>query len=347
MERSPRRPRSPVLPLGLCLLIGQVGCQGRTVPPPPEAAAGEAPREGRGFQQPPPAPPAPPPGPAVPEPEGATPIPRGAAAATAGAAPAPAGTPATAGARIFDHRHTDLGRIPARCAEALTSSPDVVHFGHRSHGSQILVGAKAIAQARPAFKLAAGYVSVPREAGALKVWDGMTKDNGTRPEHYWASEAGVADLRGLLRAHPEIRFSAWAWSSEIAQQSEADIQRYLDTIGALEREFPKVTFIYMTGPADDAYNAKNRAARNQQIRAHCQAHGKVLFDFEDLEVWYGAERHTAPADGAEVPMQHPRYSVKTPGNTESNWTHTTQESCEVKARAFWWMMAKLRGCELP
>lgn len=343
MERSPRRPRSAVLLVGLSFLIGQIGCQGRAVPPPPEAAAGEASREGREFQQQqPPRAPAPPPGPAVPEPEGATPIPHGTAAA-------PAGAPAalTARSRIFDHRHTDLDRIPARCAEALTSSPNVVHFGHRSHGSQILVGAKAIAQAKPAFKLAAGYVSVPREAGALKVWDGMTKDNATRPEHYWASDAGVADLRGLLKAHPEIRFSTWAWSSEIAQQSEADIQRYLDTIGALEREFPKVTFIYMTGPADDAYNAKNRAARNQQIRTHCQAQGKVLFDFEDLEVWHGGERHTAPADGAEVPMQHPRYSVKTPGNTESNWTHTTQESCEVKARAFWWMMAKLGGCDLP
>lgn len=327
MERSPRRPRAAVLLVGLSLLIGQIGCQGRAVPPPPEAASGEAPREGREHQQPPP-------GPAVPEPEGETPIPHGAAAASAGS-------------RIFDHRHTDLDRIPARCIQALTSSTDVVHFGHRSHGSQIFVGAKAIAQAKPALKLATGYVSVPREAGALKVWDGMTKDNATRPEHYWASDAGVADLRGLLKAHPEIRYSTWAWSSEIAQQGEADIQRYLDTIGALEREFPKVTFIYMTGPADDAYNAKNRAARNQQIRAHCQAQGKVLFDFEDLEVWYGGERHTVQAEGAEVPMQHPRFSVKTPGNTESNWTHTTQESCEVKARAFWWMMAKLGGCDLP
>ncbi|HSN97414.1 MAG TPA: hypothetical protein VLS89_03915, partial [Candidatus Nanopelagicales bacterium] len=251
------------------------------------------------------------------------------------------------GARIFDHRHADLGRIPAKCAQALTSSRSVVHYGHRSHGSQILVGAKTLQQEHPAFKLAAGYTSVPRDPGALKIWDGMTKDNAVKPEDYWASEAGVADLRGLLKAHPEIRYSAWAWSSEISRQTEQDIKRYLDTLDALGREFPKVTFIYMTGPADETYQGPNRAQRNQQIREHSLKTGKVLFDFEDLDAWYGGHRHTAVVDGVEIPMEHPRYSVKTPGNKDHNWTHTTLESCENKARAFFWMMAKLEGCELP
>ena len=174
-----------------------------------------------------------------------------------------------------------------------------------------------------------------------------TKDNAVKAEHYWATDAGLADLRGLLKAHPEIRFSMWAWSYEIAQQSQQDVQRYLDTLTALEKEFPKVTFIYMTGPGDDPYNGKNRADRNQQIRAYALKNNKVLYDFEDLDAWHDGKRHTAVVDGVEIPMQHPRYSVKTPGNTDHQWTHSTQESCETKARAFWWMMAKLEGCDLP
>ncbi|AKT38138.1 uncharacterized protein CMC5_022800 [Chondromyces crocatus] len=259
----------------------------------------------------------------------------------------PGGAPQAAGARIFDHRHTDVDRIPAKCIQALTSSSNVIQYGHRSHGAQILAGAKSLKESKPALNLAVGYASAPAAGGALRMWDGMLKDNAIKAEHYWATEAGVDNLRTLLKSRPEIRYSMWAWSYEISQQSEQQIQQYLNTLSALEREFPKVTFIYMTGPGDDTYNGRNRTERNQQIRAYCQANNKVLFDFEDLDVWHDGKRNTATAEGAEIPMQHPRYSVKTPGNTDYQWTHATQESSEVKARAFWWMMAKLNGCELP
>ncbi|WP_156040771.1 hypothetical protein [Chondromyces apiculatus] len=365
----------PALTLSLLL-----GCQdSRRVPPPPEASQGDGPSPrtepqgspqaaGRGpdgeavvpSKPPVPGEDGPPPGATPP---GATPpaspasqapgaqgAVAGATAGTAAAAQAGGGTgaaPQAGGARVFDHRHTDIDRIPAKCIQALTSSPNVIHYGHRSHGAQILAGAKALKASKPALNLAVGYASVPHDTNALRMWDGMLKDNAVKAENYWATDAAVADLRTLLKGHPEIRTSMWAWSYEIAQQSQEQIQRYLTTLSALEKEFPKVTFVYMTGPGDDTYNGKNRAERNQQIRDYCQANHKVLYDFEDLDVWGDGKRHTATADGAVIPMQHPKFSVKTPGNTDYQWTHATQESSETKARAFWWMMAKLNGCELP
>jgi hypothetical protein len=187
----------------------------------------------------------------------------------------------------------------------------------------------------------AEYCDVPAEPGVFQVWDGIIDNNSVLGEQCWGSEEGLAALRTILGEHPEIRYSMWAWSTEISEQTEEDLQRYLDALG---QEFPDVTFIYMTGPGDEEYNGVNRTERNQQIRDFCRDHGKILYDFEDLDVHAEGERHTTTVDGVEIPMQHPRYDVDTSGNTEYEHTHTTQGSCENKAMAFWRMMAELEGC---
>ncbi|WP_437710383.1 hypothetical protein WMF45_36630 [Sorangium sp. So ce448] len=106
----------------------------------------------------------------------------------------------------------------------------------------------------------AEYCDVPSETGVFPMWHGMTDSNLIHGEQYWASQAGVDDLRAILSAHPEIRYSMWSSSSEISEQTEEQVQRYLDTLDEYEH------------------------------------------------------------------------------------THTTQDSCEDKARAFWRMMAELEGC---
>ncbi|WP_437955995.1 hypothetical protein WME76_31635 [Sorangium sp. So ce119] len=252
--------------------------------------------------------------------------------------------PDPANARTFDHRHAALEGIPASCLDALKSGDFIFHYTHRSHGSQIIVGAESIEANNPAYGFEAEYCDVPSETGVFPMWDGMLDSNLVKGDQYWGTEAGVNELRAILRDHPEIRYSMWAWSFEISEQTEESVQLYLDTLDALGQEFPEVTFIYMTGPGDAEYNRVNRAKRNQQIRDFCRDHGKILYDFEDLDVHWNGERHTAEVDGVEIPMQHPHYDVETSGNAEYEYTHTTQESCEVKARAFWRMMAELEGC---
>jgi hypothetical protein len=247
---------------------------------------------------------------------------------------------------IFDHRHTDLADVPLACIETVKNSTAIFHYAHRSHGSQLIVGAESLEQADPTYAFVDRFCGVPWETGALRMWDGMTTTNLVDADGYWATTAGIDELRGIL-ANPDIRTSAWAWSFEIADQTEASVQQYLDTMSALEAEFPAVTFVYMTGPTTGTYNAVNRAQRNEQIRAFARQGRRVLFDFEDLDAWWNGEHHTAVIDGVTVPMEHPRYSLETPGNVEYQWSHTTQESCETKARAFWTMLAVLEGCALP
>ncbi|WP_437276454.1 hypothetical protein WME90_35140 [Sorangium sp. So ce375] len=252
--------------------------------------------------------------------------------------------PDPANARTFDHRHASLDGIPASCVDALKSGDFVFHYAHRSHGFQLIVGAESIEAKTPAYGFAKEYCDVPQQTDVFLMWDGMIDTDLVPGEEYWATEAGINDVRTILGEHPEIRYSMWAWSTEISEQTEESVQLYLDVLDALGQEFPDVTFIYMTGPGDEEYNGVNRAERNQQIRDFCRDHGKILYDFEDLDVHAEGERHTTTVDGVEIPMQHPRYDVDTSGNTEYEHTHTTQGSCEIKAMAFWRMMAELEGC---
>lgn len=269
----------------------------------------------------------------------------------AGGNPVDGGPPPDAGQpsdeRLFDHRHTGVEQVPQSCIDAVKASTGVFHYGHRSHGGQIVSGAESLEAAAPAYGFDAEYCSVPAETGVLRMWDGMVSNNLVLAEDYWASDAGLTELRAILSQNPEIRYSMWAWSFEISEQTEASVQQYLDTLTALEQEFPAVTFIYMTGPAQETYNGVNRTQRNEQIRSYCRDHGKALYDFEDLDSWWNGERYTEVVESVEIPMEHPHYSLATPGNTEFEFSHTTQESCENKARAFWWMVAKLEGCSLP
>jgi hypothetical protein len=127
-----------------------------------------------------------------------------------------------------------------------------------------------------------------------------------------------------------VTVSGWAWCTQLDSDSEADVRLYLDRMSQFEKEFPAVKFVYFTGNAQA--REKNRQQRNNQIREYCNANGKILFDFGDLDCWYQGEQYVR--DG--IPMEHSRYHGDDGG-------HTTFSSCENKAKAFWWMLARLAG----
>ena len=256
---------------------------------------------------------------------------------------APDGGPLSA--QIFDHNHIDVEAISDGCLEQLTSGDFIFHYAHRSHGSQIIVGAESLAADLSDFQLDDSYCSAPGGGGGLAMWDGMVEDGDcglVQQEDYWDSADAVDELRGLLEDNPTIRYTMWAWSFEISEQTEESVQRYLDTLDMLEGEFPGVRFIYMTGPmpASD-FEALNRKARNEQIRDYAQTNGKLLYDFAALDVWSNGENYSEEVDGEDVPMEHPDFQVEEPG---FEFTHTSESNCVQKARAFWGMMAALE-CE--
>lgn len=245
-------------------------------------------------------------------------------------------------AQIFDHAHIGAEDIPSGCLDQLKSGDFVFHYAHRSHGSQIIVGADSLEADLADLQFEASYCSVPGGSDILKMWDGMTDNNLVEQDQYWASDGGLDELRGILGDNPELKYSMWAWSFEINEQTESSVQDYLDAMDMLESEFPGVRFIYMTGPAaSDPFMAVNNAERNAQIRAYAEANGKLLFDFEELDTFSGGENHTEVIDGETIPYEHPDFDLDTDGNSEYEFTHTTQASCEQKARAFWGMLAAL------
>jgi len=119
----------------------------------------------------------------------------------------------------------------------------------------------------------------------------------------------------------------------------------------LETDYPGVTFVYMTGHLDGTGVAGNLHVRNNQIRDYCIANNKVLFDFADIESYdpdgnYYLDRgadDNCNYDGGNWAIE---WCAAHPGNSLCDWcdcAHSQPLNCNLKARAFWWMLARLAG----
>jgi hypothetical protein len=240
---------------------------------------------------------------------------------------------------IIDHNCMDINKIPDKwLAEAKAKWP--VHYAHTSHGGQIVSGLEQLSSGAALQKISAvkgkysffrAYCKVPEGSG-LRMMDGQPMsycETYITPELYWQGGSALDITRQVLKNH-QVAVSLWSWCSQLDYYSQSDTQGYLDTITKLEKEFPDITFVYMTGNAQSHEN--NRYQRNQQIRDYCRNNHKVLFDFADLDCWYNGQQYT---EGG-IPMEHPRYHGDEAG-------HTTYGSCLNKGKAFWWLMARLAG----
>lgn len=85
------------------------------------------------------------------------------------------------------------------------------------------------------------------------------------------------------------------------------VEGYLRGLAAMEDAHKAVRFVYFTAPGRAGSAAQ--AELNAEIREFCRKNGKILFDWESLDAHYQAN-----------PL-----------------------SAEMKARAFWWLLARLAG----
>jgi hypothetical protein len=250
---------------------------------------------------------------------------------------------------IIDHTSTRLSSIPS---EWITGAKNKLHiaYGHTSHGSQVTDGMTGLV----AFKGQAFSWNNGGTGGALDLHDyAMNGDLGSPDRTSWASAT-----RTYLSSNADVNVVMWSWCGQVSTASEADINTYLNLMGQLEKDFPGVRFVYMTGHLDGTGLTGNLHLRNEQIRKHCRDNNKILFDFADIEsynpdgVYFGDKK---PDDACQ-------YDSDNNGSLDKNWAtewqnahvkgtdwydcgsaHSQPLNANQKAYAAWWMFARMAG----
>ena len=118
----------------------------------------------------------------------------------------------------------------------------------------------------------------PGGAGAVRIYDG---DTYIAPEMYWATPDGLAHTRAVASTG-FFDLSMWSWCGQQSENSEAQVNQYLLAMDQLGSQFRQTRFILMTGHSDGT-SGGTLAHNNQMVRDYAIAHGKVLFDFEDID----------------------------------------------------------------
>jgi tetratricopeptide (TPR) repeat protein len=236
---------------------------------------------------------------------------------------------------IIDHRTTDVTSIPDSWINKVKSDIKF-HYAHTSHGSQLTKGLEILENKYPRLKYSLDYYVLPNSSN-LCILDGQSNgDDYITPDLYWQN-GGDTYTKATLNKYKKINVSMWSWCTQLEYYSESEVNEYLNKMSELEKKYPSVTFVYMTGNAqatgEDGYN---RYLRNQQIRDYCKKNKKVLFDFADLDSWYNGQQSTYTYNGKTIPKEHPHYSG-------DEWGHTTLSNCENKGKALWYLLAKIAG----
>ncbi len=245
---------------------------------------------------------------------------------------------------IVDHNCIKIDKIPERWISKAKQTFKIA-YGHTSHGSQIVSGMQVLAKKNPLYAFNSNG-----HGGALEFHDRAFSndrhDLGHKGDTRWA-ELTRAYLKRPENSH--INMVMWSWCGGVSDNTEEGINIYLNTMNSLEEEFPNVIFIYMTGHLDGSGEQGNLHQRNEQIRRYCRENNKVLFDFADIES-YDPDGNYFLDKGANDGCNYrggnwaQEWCEAHPGQCSTVYcAHSHSLNCDMKGRAFWWMLARLAG----
>lgn len=232
------------------------------------------------------------------------------------------------------------------------------HYAHASHGVQITSGLQNLenmdSKYSVAIRVAADTPDLPPQENpiAFRMYDGNPPETtpNVHAEDYWEGTSGVDRTRAVVNTG-NFDYSMYVWCWQAHNYGVSQIQEYLDTLDGLEQQYPSMRFIYVTGhlppsrTGEVAMANSNRdilKRNNDMIRDYVINNNKILFDWADIESY---------EDGSDTPCltnklhdNYNNYPVECdwPESSES-CGHTDETNCLRKAKAFWWLMARLAG----
>jgi hypothetical protein len=262
---------------------------------------------------------------------------------------------------IIDHHCTDLSQVPTAYLDSAKAQFRMT-YGHTSHGSQIISGMEILRNHDSRFDFFNDYYHYrfgpPNPLapdGDLSLWDYVPDgDLGAPDRTTWAAatRAMLLNSGGNYVVYPHRRnLVMWSWCGQVSWALVADIDLYLSLMNQLEADFPDVTFVYMTGHLDGTGTAGNLFQRDEQIRNYCRTNHKVLFDFADIES-YDPDGNGYVSRGATDNCDYSggnwaqQWCAAHPGDPlceDCSCAHSQSLNCNRKARAFWYMLARLAG----
>ena len=244
------------------------------------------------------------------------------------------------GAIIIDHRCVKIGDVPVQWIDQVKAGTGI-YYGHTSHGEQLTWGLSDLG-GQYAFSLSRN--SLPNVSNRM-----CMNEFWAEPEAYWNSSGGLNATKSNIRNNSRYTATGFMWCDQIEVVNDAYIEEYFEKMEELEDYFKNigrdVKVIYFTAMTDNSrpYRGELRYHNNEKIRNYCIDNDKILFDFADIEQYLYNSSGDVTSSRSWGTYGSERFPIRQRAYNSNDHGHTTATNCRNKAKAFWWMMARLAG----